>query len=109
MGKALFTTDTAVTKGTSALLLMDETLAHRGEPTNCIRCAKCVEACPMGLEPYLLGALVENGNFERLENENVLDCMECGCCLYTCPSYRPLLDCIRVGKYNARALQNKRK
>ena len=109
MGKALFTTDTAVTKGTSALLLMDETLAHRGEPTNCIRCAKCVEACPMGLEPYLLGALVENGNFERLEDENVLDCMECGCCLYTCPSYRPLLDCIRVGKYNARALQNKRK
>jgi electron transport complex protein RnfC len=109
MGKALFSLDTAVTKGTSALLLMDESDAHRGEPTNCIRCARCVQACPMGLEPYLLAALVENENFERLENENVMDCMECGCCLFSCPSYRPLLDCLRVGKYSVRVLQSKRK
>ncbi|MDR0437440.1 MAG: electron transport complex subunit RsxC [Bacteroidales bacterium] len=109
MGKALFSADTAVTKGTSALLLMDESLAHRGETTNCIRCAKCVNVCPMGLEPYLLGALVENENFERAENESVMDCIECGSCLYTCPSYRPLLDCIRVGKYTVRVLQSKRK
>jgi electron transport complex protein RnfC len=109
MGKALFSLDTAVTKGTSALLLMDENDAHRGEPANCIRCAKCVQACPMGLEPYLLAALVENENFERVENENVMDCMECGCCLFSCPSYRPLLDCLRVGKYTVRTLQSKRK
>ncbi|MCL2028151.1 MAG: electron transport complex subunit RsxC [Bacteroidales bacterium] len=107
MGKALFSLDTAVTKGTSALLLMDESDAHRGEEANCIRCSKCVQACPMGLEPYLLSALVENDNFERLENENVMDCIECGCCLYSCPSYRPLLDCLRVGKYTVRTLKSK--
>jgi len=107
MGKALLSLETAVTKGTSALLLMDEKDSHRGEPANCIRCAKCIEACPMGLEPYLLSALVENENFERLLDENVLDCIECGCCLYSCPSYRPLLDCLRIGKFNARALQSK--
>jgi electron transport complex protein RnfC len=101
--------DTAVVKGMSALLLMDESNAHRGELANCIRCGKCVSACPMGLEPYLMAALAENDNFERLENENVMDCMECGCCLYSCPSYRPLLDCLRVGKYNVRVLQSKRK
>jgi len=109
MGKALFSLDTAVTKGTSALLLMNENDAHRCEPANCIRCSKCVQACPMGLEPYLLAALVENTNYERAENENIMDCMECGSCLFTCPSYRPLLDCIRVGKYNVRVLQSKRK
>jgi electron transport complex protein RnfC len=109
MGKALFSLDTAVTKGTSALLLMDENDAHRGETVNCIRCGKCVQACPMGLEPYLLAALVENENFERAETENIMDCMECGCCLFSCPSYRPLLDCLRVGKYTVRTLQNKRK
>ncbi|MCL2413774.1 MAG: electron transport complex subunit RsxC [Bacteroidales bacterium] len=108
MGKALLSLDTAVTKGTSALLLMNEKDSHRGEPVNCIRCAKCVEACPMGLEPYLLSALVENENFERLLDENVLDCIECGCCLYSCPSYRPLLDCLRIGKQNARQLQSKK-
>ncbi|MCL2416507.1 MAG: electron transport complex subunit RsxC [Bacteroidales bacterium] len=107
MGKALLSLDTAVAKGTSALLLMDEKDSHRGEPVNCIRCAKCVEACPMGLEPYLLSALAENENFERLLDENVLDCIECGCCLYSCPSYRPLLDCLRVGKQKARVLQSK--
>ena len=109
MGKALFSLDTAVTKGTSALLLMDESGTHRGEPANCIRCAKCVQACPMGLEPYLLAALVENDNYERLEKENTMDCMECGCCLFSCPSYRPLLDCLRVGKFQVRGLQSKRK
>ncbi len=108
MGKALLSLDTAVVKGMSALLLMDESDAHRGEPENCIRCAKCVKACPMGLEPYLLSALVENDLFERLENENIMDCIECGCCLYSCPSYRPLLDCLRVGKFQVRTLQSKK-
>ncbi|MDR2511861.1 MAG: electron transport complex subunit RsxC [Bacteroidales bacterium] len=102
MGKALFTTDTAVVKGTSAILLVDEKEARRCEAMNCIRCGKCADACPMGLQPFLLSALVDTNNYECCSKENIMDCIECGCCLYTCPSYRPLLDQIRLGKYNTR-------
>jgi electron transport complex protein RnfC len=98
MGKAVISTEIPVTKGTSGLLLMDESESHRGIVRNCIRCAKCVEACPMGLEPYLIAILVKNEAWDEVEKANVMDCMECGCCQFTCPSYRPLLDYLRVGK-----------
>jgi electron transport complex protein RnfC len=52
----------------------------------------------MGLEPYLLAQLAENGNFETSEKEKIMDCMECGSCQFTCPSSRPLLDYVRLGK-----------
>ena len=68
------------------------------EAQTCIRCAKCVSACPMGLEPYLLGALSENGDFETMEKERIMDCIECGSCQFTCPANRPLLDYRRLGK-----------
>ncbi len=64
----------------------------------CIRCAKCVSACALSLEPYLLMTLSEKGLFERAEKERITDCMECGSCSYTCPASRPLLDYIRLGK-----------
>ena len=64
----------------------------------CIRCAKCVSACPMGLEPYLLATVSAHGDFERVEKEDVMSCIECGSCQFTCPSNRPLLDYIRLGK-----------
>lgn len=98
MGKTLSSTDIAVTKGTSGLLLMHENESHRGEVRNCIRCAKCVDVCPMGLEPYLLAALTKNELWDQVEKNHVIDCVECGCCQFTCPSYRPLVDYLRVGK-----------
>ncbi|MCD4734932.1 MAG: 4Fe-4S dicluster domain-containing protein, partial [Bacteroidales bacterium] len=64
----------------------------------CFRCSKCITACPMGLEPWLIEKLVIILDFERAELENVMDCIECGSCHYTCPASRPLLDYIRVGK-----------
>ena len=64
----------------------------------CIRCAKCVGACPMGLEPYLLAKLSEVQNWERAEHEDIVSCIECGSCQFTCPAHRPLLDNIRQGK-----------
>jgi electron transport complex protein RnfC len=113
MGKALVNTEVPICKGSSGVLLMNRQEAQRGEIQNCIRCAKCVSACPMGLEPYLLGALVENRNWERLENEDIMSCIECGSCQFSCPANRPLLDFCRLGKntvggiIRARNLKNK--
>ena len=85
-------------KRLSALLFMPENESRRHEPTNCIRCAKCVDACPMGLEPYLLAQLSARQDWDTMEKHDVMDCIDCGCCLFTCPSHRPLLDYIRLGK-----------
>ncbi len=98
MGHALSTIDTPVTKGTSGILILPEGESRRGKIYDCIRCAKCVSVCPMGLEPYLLMTVTERQNYERTENERVMDCIECGSCSYICPSNRPLLDYIRLGK-----------
>jgi electron transport complex protein RnfC len=98
MGKALVSTDTPVVKGMSGILILPENQSSRIPVQNCIRCARCVTVCPMGLEPYLLAQLVKAGEYERADHEKVMDCIECGSCHYTCPSGRPLLDYIRVGK-----------
>ncbi|MCR4769093.1 MAG: electron transport complex subunit RsxC [Bacteroidaceae bacterium] len=98
MGKALLSTDIPICKGSSGVLIMNEKEASRIEPTNCIRCGKCVDACPMGLEPYLLSDCSELQLWERSEKEDVISCIECGSCQYTCPANRPLLDYIRLGK-----------
>ncbi len=98
MGKAVSRIDAASVKSTSALLLLTDDDTRRGEESNCIRCAKCVEVCPMGLEPYLLNRLSRAGRIEDLETNMVHDCIECGCCIYTCPSNIPLLDTIRLSK-----------
>ncbi|MEN8201412.1 MAG: electron transport complex subunit RsxC [Bacteroidota bacterium] len=98
MGKALSSLDVPVVKGSSGILLIDAEEAKRKEVQPCIRCSKCVQVCPMGLEPYLLMTLSEKGLFDRMENEKTMDCIECGSCSYTCPSSRPLLDYIRLGK-----------
>ena len=98
MGKALINTEVPTAKGSSGILIMNQKEAKRGEIQNCIRCAKCVSVCPMGLEPYLLSALAENTDFERMETERIMDCIECGSCSFTCPANRPLLDYLRLGK-----------
>lgn len=98
MGKTMTGLEVPVIKGTSGILIMPQAESLREEPMNCIRCAKCITACPMGLEPWLIEKLVLVEDFERAEKERVMDCIECGSCHYTCPAGRPLLDYIRVGK-----------
>ncbi len=98
MGKSLVSTDAPVTKGISGLLLLPEQASRRTPPQPCIRCGKCVEVCPMGLEPYLLERLSSKELLERAEQECIVDCIECGSCQYTCPAHRPLLDWVRIGK-----------
>ena len=98
MGKALTSTEVPVCKGTNSVTVLTEDDARRKEPQPCIRCAKCVGACPMGLEPYLLAKISEVQNWERAEAEDIVSCIECGSCQFTCPAHRPLLDNIRQGK-----------
>lgn len=98
MGRAMVSIDMPANKRVSGLLFLPEDESRRVEPENCIRCGKCLDACPMGLEPYLLAKLSEHELWDELEDHNVMDCIDCGCCLFTCPSHRPLLDYIRLGK-----------
>jgi Na+-translocating ferredoxin:NAD+ oxidoreductase subunit C len=100
MGRAVQTPETPVTKGTSGVLLMQGSESCRPAVSACIRCSRCVSVCPMGLEPYLLMTLAEKKLYDRAQASSVLDCIECGSCSYTCPAGRPLLDYLRLGKYN---------
>jgi len=98
MGKSLNSLESPVTKGTSGIILFRASESRRGKTVSCIRCAKCVSVCPMGLEPYLLAQFGESQRYEDAEKNRVMDCIECGSCAYVCPSYRPLLDYIRMNK-----------
>lgn len=104
MGKTLMNLDVPVCKGSSGLLILDEKESRRAEIQPCIRCAKCVSACPMGLEPYLLATGSSLRNWELVEANDITSCIECGSCQFTCPSARPLLDNIRMGKTTVMAL-----
>ncbi len=104
MGKALMHLDVPVCKGSSGLLLLSEREARRKAPQPCIRCAKCVSACPMGLEPYLLATASALRKWDVAEENGITSCIECGSCQYTCPSARPILDNVRMGKTTVMAL-----
>ena len=109
MGKAVSNLDAPTTKGASSVLGMDEEESRRRPETNCIRCGKCINACPMGLEPYLFSALVKNNRIEEAQAHNILDCIECGCCFFSCPANKPLTDEIRLGKNKVRAMMAAKK
>jgi len=108
MGKALNSVEVPITKGTSGILFVPDKKSHRRQEYDpCIRCIACVEVCPAGLEPYLLMVLGERRLWERSEEEDAMDCIECGSCSYVCPSDRPLLDYIRLDKSNIQMLKKK--
>ena len=98
MGRAMVNLDSPVTKGCSGVTVFSGKEAHRVDMECCIKCAKCVSACPMGLEPYLISKMSKKQMWESVEAERITDCIECGCCQYTCPAGLPLLDYIRLGK-----------
>ena len=109
MGKALASTEIPVTKGTSGILLIPTLEAKRKAMKDCIRCAKCISVCPMGLNPTLLMNLTEFEVWDKAENNYITDCIECGSCSYTCPADRPLLDYIRLGKGKVNGIIRARK
>lgn len=109
MGKSIVSDDIPVIKGCSGILVLPREESQRREIQPCIRCAKCIGVCPIGLEPYLLMVLSQKSIFDRLEEEMVMDCIECGSCSYACPAGRPLLDYIRLGKANVNKIIRSRK
>ncbi|MDR2584975.1 MAG: electron transport complex subunit RsxC [Prevotellaceae bacterium] len=98
MGKSIAHQEAPVAKASSALLFLSEKETKRHSEGPCIRCAKCVEVCPMRLECYLLYKLGKANRYEELEQNRIYDCIECGCCMYGCPANIPLLDMVRLKK-----------
>ncbi len=98
MGIAQSTLEVPVLKGTSGILVLTEDEVERGEEMNCVRCARCIDHCPMNLVPTEFVKLVKGEAWERLEQYHVLDCIECGCCAFVCPSNIPIVQYVNVGK-----------
>lgn len=105
MGFAMFDMDVPVTKGTSNILALSDQDAKIFEPRSCIKCGRCVSACPVRLMPTMIASLAQRGKFEEAEEYNPLDCKECGCCTYICPAKIPLGHLIQVAKADIIARQ----
>jgi electron transport complex protein RnfC len=109
MGAAVSNLDIPITKGTSGITAFStaETFQATGHwiVYPCIHCARCVEACPLFLNPTQLGLLAKNEEYVQMADEfNLMDCFECGACAYVCPSHIPLVQYFRLAKKMVRKL-----
>jgi len=101
MGMTVSDLDTPVSKGVSGILVLEEPAIDEGAARiwPCIKCARCVEVCPMNLNPTILGLLAAKREYEMMaQRYNLLSCFECGCCSYVCPSHIPLVQYFRIAK-----------
>lgn len=98
MGTSAVNVNAPITKLTSGILLLSDRLSHKEPEQDCIRCGKCVDACPVGLRPFLIARYTKENMINELRDINVLDCIECGSCAYVCPARIPLLDYCKLGK-----------
>ncbi|MDR4508831.1 MAG: electron transport complex subunit RsxC [Candidatus Brocadiaceae bacterium] len=97
MGIAQGDIETAVTvKGIGGIIALRK--ARKWNSSACIRCGRCIDSCPYGLNPSELSVLSEAKNFDLMLESNVLECKECGCCSYICPSKRPIVHLIKFAK-----------
>ncbi len=107
MGLAQFSTDVPVIKGSGGILILTEQEALAEKVSPCIKCGKCLEVCPVALQPLHISAYALKKNFEGAERFNALDCVECGACSFICPAKRPLVESIRFSKREILAKRKK--
>ena len=105
MGIAQFSEDVPIIKGTSGILIWKDVKTEEEGP--CVRCANCVDACPMGLMPTEIYKFVNNKDFKQAKEYGVLDCIECGCCAFVCPANIPLVHYLKYGKSEVWRLEKK--
>ena len=98
MGIAQYTLDVPVIKGTSGIIVFSKEETKLCSPKSCIRCAKCIRVCPMGLNPSAIAQAIEKGRFDLAQEYHVLDCIECGICNYTCPGNRDIVALVKLAK-----------
>ena len=98
MGIAQSTDDVPILKGTSGILVQNKETVLNNHERDCIRCGKCIDACPMKLMPTMISQYSQKDDFEQCEEYNAMDCFECGACAYECPSKIPLVQWIKVAK-----------
>jgi electron transport complex protein RnfC len=108
MGMAQQTADVPIIKGTSGIVALSATEIHDGIERPCIRCGRCVKACPMGLVPSVFSVLGERKLYEQAKTEhNLLDCVECGSCVYVCPAKRKIVQYVKLSKAQLAAAAKK--
>jgi electron transport complex protein RnfC len=98
MGFAQWSLDVPVVKGMSGILVQTKDEIFEGEYSTCIRCGRCIDICPMGLNPSMISILSEKGHYEEAKDYNLFDCFECGSCAFVCPSRRPMVQFVRLAK-----------
>lgn len=98
MGIAQHSLSAPAVKGTSGVLVFPQGEVYLDEQGPCIRCARCVDACPMNITPCHIATACEFGKFDQAELYGLMDCIECGCCVYVCPTHRQLVHFIKYGK-----------
>lgn len=98
MGISQWSLDCPVIKGSSGILVLTDEEVPDGKEQVCVKCARCVDHCPVGLLPTALAKFVKAQRWERLGEFNIMDCIECGCCTYICPSKIPIVQLIKWGK-----------
>ena len=108
MGNAMWSADLPVTKTTSGILIFSSDFCLTEEEKNCIRCGRCVRACPSGLAPCCIAASVKAGDFEEAEQFNVMSCVECGSCAFGCPAGIPLVQYFKLAKAQINAKRRKK-
>lgn len=107
MGTALYDLASPVIKGTNAVTILGKKNRFCVDDPQCIRCGKCMDACPMKLMPIMMYQAYQGGSPEEMAANNIKDCMECGCCAYACPAGIPLVQAFRAAKQKMRSAQRR--
>jgi electron transport complex protein RnfC len=105
MGAPQASLDVPVLKGTTGVVVLSEAETRDQDSYSCIRCGHCLDACPVFLNPQLLGKIALAGRYEEAEDHHIWDCMLCGCCSYVCPSNIPLSQLFAVTRTQLRRLK----